>query len=137
MGEDLQRSHDDRSGDRPAGPSQHHLGTESSQLPYGSGQEISRDGGDPCSRAVTFSDLRLLQPLPTASVIGFPTPSMAHCRTAEEQKTDPWWKSGPVPIVVYKRSWRETFPDGGTKKEKKKQKKKEAKEGEACGKCRS
>src|SRR5437762_355612 len=116
MGEDLQRSHDDRSGDRPAGPSQHHLGTESSQLPYGSGQEISRDGGEPCSRAVTFSDLRLLQPLPTASVIGFPTPSMApDCGRAENRPMV--WKSGPVPIVVYKRSWRETFPDGGTKKE--------------------
>jgi len=45
------------------------------------------------------------------------------------QKTSPWWKSGLVPIVVYKRSWRETFSDGGTKKEKRTKKERKIRKG--------
>src|SRR6266436_1110093 len=52
MGEDLQRPDDDGGCDRSARPSQHHPGTESSQLPHGGGQEISHDGGEPCSGAM-------------------------------------------------------------------------------------
>ena len=80
--------------------------------------------------------MRFLQQLPISHWVR-PTAVDGVLPTAEEAENRPWWKSGPMPIVVYKRSWRETFSDGGTKKEKRSKKERKLRKGKTCGKCRS
>jgi len=69
--------------------------------------------------------MRFLQQLPISHWVR-PTAVDGVLPTAEEAENRPWWKSGPMPIVVYERSWRETFFRWRYKRKKKEAKKKES-----------
>jgi len=66
--------------------------------------------------------------------LGEPTAVDGVLPTAEEAENRPWWKSGPMPIVVYERFLARNFFRWRYKERKKKQKRKKAKEGEGLWK---
>ena len=91
MGTDLQGSHDDSGGDRPAGAPQRDPGTERAELPSGSGQESQAEPGRETELTDRSGDRELpmgtgealsaaaVRPLPPLRLPAFPKPPSAEC----------------------------------------------------------